>query len=138
MDTIFETLMTLIYPQRIQYRIDAITRTHYKVPMHANSLKEMFHTDSTLEYTVTRSDNCQRPVKKKWRLAATAKGGNHSRVTQTNPLRKPIITPAYEREICRSPKVATASDVDPVGETGLVDVEAVDPVVAAGKVVVVV
>lgn len=57
---------------------------------------------------------------------------------QTNPPRKPIITPAYERVIYRNPKVATASDVDPVGETGLVDVEAVDPVVAAGKVVVVV
>ena len=57
---------------------------------------------------------------------------------QTNPPRKPIITPAYERVLYRNPKVATASDVDPVGETGLVDVEAVDPVVAAGKVVVVV
>ena len=58
--------------------------------------------------------------------------------TQTNPPRKPIIIPAYERVICRNPKVDTASDVDPVGETGLVDVEAVDPVVAAGKAVVVV
>ena len=37
---------------------------------------------------------------------------------QTNLLRSAIITPAYERVPCASPKVTTALDVDPVGEAG--------------------
>ena len=120
----------------------------------------MAHADSTLEYTVTSSENCRRPLSSKEKVALSSdrergaiiraryierdqkeflvNNGRTLYTPQTNPWRKPIITPAYERIICRNPKVATASDVDPVGETGLVDVEAVDPVVAAGKVVVVV